>query len=46
MYDMEFQDLGSVSKEMYIDERKALDTLIKGTVYENGRYTVPLLGRK
>ena len=42
MYDMEFQDLGSVSKEMSIDEKKALDTLSKGTVYENGRYTVPL----
>ena len=27
---------------MPIDERKALDTLIRGTVHENGRYTVPL----
>ena len=42
MYDMDFQDLGSVGKEMSIDERKALDTLSKGTVYDNGRNTVPL----
>ena len=37
MYDMQFQDLGSISKEVSIDERKALYTLSKGTVYENGR---------
>ena len=41
MYDMEFQDLGSIGKEMSVDERKAVVALSKGTIYENGRYTVP-----
>ena len=42
MYDMEFQDLASAGKEMSIDERKALATPSKGTIYENRRYAVPL----
>ena len=39
MYDMEFQDLGSIGKEMSTDGRNAIATLSKATVYGNRRYT-------
>ena len=42
MYDTEFHDLGGVNKEISRNKRKAIDILERDTVYENGRYTVPL----